>query len=130
MISVYGRVLQVEFNSVFSDIMQTLEDFFFSYSMYIFIVAGLIIIYLILTRVIFRGTIYKTAKKGKVCLLTMAGEERSLDYMRKFGGMKEIEVRTIKYLRKYNSVPYKKLEEAVGKDTIRNLVENGLLKVE
>jgi hypothetical protein len=130
MISVYGSALQIEFGSVFSDILETIKEIFFTYELYIYVAIGLIFIYIILTRVIFRGTTYKTSKRGKVCMLTMAGEERSLEYMHKFGGMKEIEIRTIQYLRKYNSVPYDKLSEAVGEETIDNLVENGLLKIE
>jgi hypothetical protein len=130
MILAYGSALQIEFESVFSDIVDTIKELFFAYSLYIYIGIGLIFTYILLTRVIFRGTIYKTSKKGKICTLTMAGEERSLEYMYKFGGMNEIEIRTIQYLRKYNSVPYKKLKEAVGEDTIGNLVKNGLLKIE
>ena len=123
-------VLQVEFSSIFSDIMTTLEELFYAYSMYVFMVLGLVLIYLILTRVIFRGTTYQISKKGKVCVLTMAGKERSLEYMQKFGGMKEIEVRTIEYLRTHKSVSYKKLEDAVGEDVIQNLMREGFIEIE
>jgi len=130
MISGYSWVLQVEFSSIFSDILNTLEELFYTYSMYIFIAIGLVVIYLVLTRVIFRGTTYRTSRKGKVCILTMAGKERSLEYMYKFAGMKEIEVRTLEYLRKYKSVSHKKLEEAVGEDVIQKLVREGFVEIE
>jgi hypothetical protein len=124
----YG-VLQETAVSVFEDIWNVLKELYETYELYILIVIGLVVAYFALTRTIFRGSVYKTAQREPMCILTMAGRERSLEYLEKFGEIRGIEAQVIKYLRKNRSVPKKHLERTFGKVPVKNLIDDKMIKI-
>lgn len=128
MISGYGSLLQ-ETASALEDTLDSLKSLFVTYQLFILIGVGLVILYFVVTRVVFRGTVYKAARKESVCVLTMAGRERSLEYMEKFGEVKGIEAQIIRYLRKHGSIPKKYIEKTFGSKPLQALLEEGLVKI-
>lgn len=129
MISVYGSLLQETTASALEDTLDSLKTFFATYQSFILIGVGLVILYFVVTRVLLRGTVYKTAQREPVCVLTMAGRERSLEYMEKFGEVKGIEAQIIRYLRKHGSIRKKYIEKTFGSKPLQALLEEGLVKI-
>ena len=129
MISTCGRVLQETTSSVIEGLVDTLKGIFETYSFYILIVVGIVLLYFLVTRVLLRGTVYKTARKEPMVVLTMTGRERSLEYLERFGGIKGVEAQVIRYLRKHGSLPRKKLEKTFGTNAIKALVEDGYVNI-
>lgn len=128
MILVYS-ILQESATSVIEDIVNLLKSLFSTYQLYILIAVGLIILYFVVTRLIFRGTIYKSARKEPMVALSMSGRERSLEYLERFGEMKGVDAQVIRYLRKHGSLPKKQLEKTFGSKVIRRLIEKEMIKV-
>ncbi|KYK35873.1 MAG: hypothetical protein AYK19_01325 [Theionarchaea archaeon DG-70-1] len=128
MILVYS-ILQESATSVIEDIVNLLISLFSTYQLYILIAIGLIILYFVVTRLIFRGTIYKSARKEPMVTLSMSGRERSLEYLERFGEMKGVDAQVIRYLRKHGSLPKKQLEKTFGSKVIRRLIEKGMIRV-
>jgi hypothetical protein len=129
MISTCGRVLQETAPSVVEGLVDTLKGIFETYSFYILIVIGIVLLYFVVTRVLLRGTVYKTARKESMVILTMTGRERSLEYLERFGGIKGLEAQVIRYLRKHGSLPRKQLEKTFGTKAIKALVEDGYVNI-
>jgi len=127
MISVYG--IQETAITIVRDILNSLKDLIITNLQYILIAIGLILLYFVLTRLFLRGTVYKTARKEPVCVLSMSGRERSLEYLERFGEMKGIDAQVIRYLRKHGSVPKKYLEKTFGENVIQKLIEQGMIEV-
>ncbi len=122
-------ILQHSVRSVFEDMWNSLKSLVITFRLFILIAVGLVILYVILTRVVLRPRVYKTAQKEPTCVLSMAGRERSLEYLEKFGGLTGLEIQVVKYLRKRRSVPYKKLGATFGEEVIQKLVKKGMVKV-
>jgi hypothetical protein len=129
MISAYGNLFLQSIVSRLREIWNSLENFFGIFWDIILIVAGIIILYLVVTRVFLRGTTYKTARKESTCVLTMPGRERSLEYLERFGGIKGVEAQAIRYLRKHGPIPKKNLEKTFGSNVIKALLEDGFIKI-
>ncbi len=127
MISVYG--IRETAITIVRDILNSLKDLIITNLQYILIAIGLILLYFVLTRLFLRGTVYKTARKEPVCVLSMSGRERSLEYLERFGEMKGIDAQVIRYLRKHGSVPKKYLEKTFGENVIQKLIEQGMIEV-
>lgn len=121
-----GTVLLAD---VLNDLLTNAADFIDKYLNYIVIAIGIVILYFVLTRVFFRGTVYKTSHKDPLYVLTMAGRERSLEYLEKFGEIKGVEVQIINYLRENENVTKKRLEKTFGTGPVRNLVKKGMIKI-
>ena len=129
MIPIHGKFVLENEISVFEDLINFIVDLVEDYLQWIVIALGFIVLYFVLTRVLLRGTIYRTARKEPMCVLTMSGRERSLEYLEKFGGIRGIEAQVIRYLRKHGSVPRKQLENTFGVDAIRKLLEDEFIKI-
>lgn len=122
-------VLQHSIRSIFENLWSTLKSFVITFRLFILIAVGLVILYLIMTRVILRPRVYKTARKEPTCVLSMAGRERSLEYLEKFGGMTGLEIQVVTYLRKHGSVPYRTLGKTFGEEVIQKLIKKGMVGV-
>ncbi|MGD2248714.1 MAG: hypothetical protein PVF58_09930 [Candidatus Methanofastidiosia archaeon] len=122
-------ILQDTVFDIFKNLFIDVKNIIIQYLVYILAVIALILLYLVLTRVVFRGSVYRTERKGAICTLTMAGEERSLEYLERFEGMKGIDIQVIEYLRKNQSIPQRKLEKTFGSAPVKRLIEMGLIKV-
>ncbi|MBU7012937.1 MAG: hypothetical protein HXS46_19825 [Theionarchaea archaeon] len=122
-------LLQPNTSSAIGGFMEFLENLYSEYKLFILTIIAVIILYFVITRLLFRGTVYKTAQKEPSCFLTMAGRERSLEYLEKFGEMRGIEAQVIRYLRKHGSVPLKHLEKTFGREVIQKLLKNGMIAI-
>lgn len=122
-------ILQESAPSAIEDVVSRLKGFFETYQLFILIAVGLIILYVVVTRLILRGTVYKTARKEPMVALSMSGRERSLEYLEKFGEMKGVDAQVIRYLRKHGSLPKKQLEKTFGSHVIRRLIEQGMIRI-
>ncbi|MBU7017548.1 MAG: hypothetical protein HXS44_08565 [Theionarchaea archaeon] len=129
MVSIYGNLLQETAASVIRDLLEFFRTLIVAFWQYILIVLGLIALYFILTRVVLRGTTYKTAAKEPTCVLTMSGRERSLEYLERFGGIRGVEAQAIRYLRKHGEVPRKQLEKVFGTKAVKQLAEDGFISI-
>jgi hypothetical protein len=122
-------ILQDTVFDIFKNLFIDVKNLIIQYLVYILAVIALILLYLVLTRVVFRGSVYQTKRRGAICTLTMAGEERSLEYLERFEEMKGIDIQVIEYLRKNQSVPQRKLENTFGSAPLKRLIEKGMIKV-
>lgn len=122
-------LLQSNTSSAIGGFMEFLENLYSEYKLFILTIIAVIILYFVITRLLFRGTVYKTAQKEPSCFLTMAGRERSLEYLEKFGEMRGIEAQVIRYLRKHGSVPLKRLEKTFGREVIQKLLKDGMIAI-
>jgi hypothetical protein len=123
-----GNVLQTIID-VLKDMVATIINLISEYLFYIVIVIGLVILYFVLTRTIFRGTVYRTSQKEPIYVLTMSGRERSLEYLEKFGEIKGVEAQIINYLRENENITKKRLEKTFGTAPVRSLVKKGMIKI-
>ncbi len=129
MIPNHGVFLQQTIVTIFKDMWESLKQFIIRYQVRILSVIALIVVYFVVTRVLLRGKVYKTAQKEAVCLLTMSGRERSLEYLEKFGGMTGVEVQVVKFLRERGDVPKKYLEKTFGTKAVQKLIDNNMIEV-
>jgi len=121
--------LQQGIIEILKDMWKTLLALVIEFYVYILIAVGLVVLYFVVTRVFLRAKVYKTAQKEPACVLSMSGRERSLEYLEKFGSITGLEAQVIRYLRKHQTVPVKRLEKTFGKDVIRKLIERGMIAV-
>lgn len=124
-----GYLLQETAVTILKDLVNTFITFLIDYFQYILIGLALILIYVIVTRLLLRGTVYKTAQRDPMCILTMSGRERSLEYLERFGELKGVDAQVIRYLRKYGQVPKKNLEKTFGTHVVNKLIEDGMISV-
>lgn len=123
-----GNVLQGG-TDMLKDLETDITDFINEHLNIIVIVIGLVILYFVLTRTIFRGTVYRTSQKEPIYVLTMSGRERSLEYLEKFGEIKGVEAQIINYLRENENITKKRLEKTFGTAPVKNLVKKGMIKI-
>ena len=100
MIPVCNGLLQQGIIEILKDMWQTLLAQVIEFYVYILIAIGLVVLYFVVTKVILRAKVYKTAQKEPACVLSMSGRERSLEYLEKFGSITGLEAQVIRYLRK------------------------------
>ncbi len=124
-----GSALQTTAIDVLKDLITALRDLIIDYINIIVLIIGVVILYFVLTRVIFKGSVYKSAHRESMCVLTMAGRERSLEYLERFGEIRGAEVQVIEYLRGNKNVSKKYLEKTFGVTSVRTLIEKGMIKV-
>ncbi|MGC1120312.1 MAG: hypothetical protein WBA22_04385 [Candidatus Methanofastidiosia archaeon] len=129
MILSYTGILQETALDVLRDLWTALTNFILTYLLYILMVILLVIVYIVVTRMFLRGSVYKTAAKEPMCILTMSGRERSLEYLERFGELRGIEVQIINYLRKNKTVPKRYLEKTFGAAPVRRLIDDNMIKV-
>ncbi|MBU7013579.1 MAG: hypothetical protein HXS52_11375 [Theionarchaea archaeon] len=122
-------ILQETALSVLRDLWNALVNFILTYLLYILVVVLLVTVYVVVTRVFLRGSVYRTAAKEPMCVLSMAGRERSLEYLERFGELRGIEVQIINYLRKNKTVPKRYLEKTFGAAPVRRLIDDNMIKV-
>lgn len=124
-----GILLQDTVFDIFKNLFYDVKSLIMEYIIYILAVIALILLYLVLTRVLFKGSVYQTKRRGAICTLSMAGEERSLEYLERFEDMKGIDIQVIEYMRKNQTVPKRQLEKTFGSAPVRRLIEKGMLKI-
>lgn len=124
-----GKFFQTTAIDVLKDLILTIRNLIIDYLNIIVLISGLVILYFVLTRVFFRGSVYKTAQKEPMCVLTMAGRERSLEYLGKFGELRGVEVQVIEYLRENKNVSKRYLERTFGVTPVRTLIEKGMIGI-
>ncbi|MBU6998871.1 MAG: hypothetical protein HXS41_14360 [Theionarchaea archaeon] len=129
MILGHAGILQETASDVLRDLWNAFSNFILTYLLYILVVILLVTIYFVVTRVFLRGSVYKTASKEPMCMLTMSGRERSLEYLERFGELRGIEVQIINYLRKNKTVPKRYLEKTFGAAPVRKLIDENMIRV-
>ena len=129
MIATCSTILQETAVSVLRDLFDFVWILITGFWQYILLVIGIIALYFVITRVVLRGTTYKTAAKEPACVLTMSGRERSLEYLEKFGGVRGVEAQAIRYLRKHGTVPKKQMEKVFGVEAVKKLMEDGFITI-
>ncbi|KYK38918.1 MAG: hypothetical protein HXS46_12020 [Theionarchaea archaeon] len=88
---------------------------------YVVLILVAIIAYAVASHVFFRMKGYQPSGKS-VCILTVMGKERSLDYLRSFTHMSPQQIETIRYLRKNESAPFNALCKRYGKENVEVLI--------
>lgn len=122
-------ILQETALDVLRDLWNAFTNFILTYLFYIVIGILLVIVYVVITRVFLRGSVYKTSAKEPMCMLTMSGRERSLEYLERFGELRGIDVQIINYLRKNKTVPKKYLEKTFGAAPVKRLIDDNMIRV-
>jgi hypothetical protein len=100
--------------------------FIISHPQYIIIILAAIIIYAVVNHVFFKVKGYQPQDKA-VCTLSIAGKERSLDYLRGFTHVTEEQIAAIDYLRKNEPVPLSALSKRFGKRNVQILIRQGYI---
>lgn len=114
----------MDINSIIDSIVNGLVKIFdFIISNYIIFVLILvaIIIYAIASHVFFKTKGYQP-KDRAMCTLSIAGKERSLEYLQSFTHMSPEQITVIKYLRENEPVPLNILVKRFGKRNVMILV--------
>lgn len=114
----------MDINSIIDSIVNGLVKIFdFIISNYIIFVLILvaIIIYAIASHVFFKTKGYQP-KDRAMCTLSIAGKERSLEYLQSFTHMSPEQIAVIKYLRENEPVPLNILVKRFGKRNVMILV--------
>lgn len=96
-------------------------DFIRTHPEYIIIVLAIIILYAVINHVMFKMKGYQPGKKT-MCILSVFGKERSLEYLENFTHMPQGQIEVIKYLRKNEPIPLNTLIKRFGKENVGPLI--------
>ncbi len=105
-------------------IVETLEGVYESikgHPEYIVLILAVIILYALASHLRFRYKGYQPREKT-MCILSIAGKERSLEYLRDFTHMPPEQIEIINYLRSHEPVPVTALSNRFGKHNVEALI--------
>jgi hypothetical protein len=102
-------------------ILSRIFNFIVEHPQYVVIILAGIILYAIINHLVFRLGGFQPREKT-MCVLSMMGKERSLDYLRTFTHMPSEQVEIIKYLRKNEPVSLGPLGKRFGKHNVELLI--------
>lgn len=104
------------------------EVFYFiiTHPQYVILILAAIIAYAVVSHVFFKAKGYQPKDKA-MCTLSIAGKERSLDYLKRFTHMPEEQIAVIYYLRKNESAPLSALSKRFGRGNIQELIRRGYI---
>jgi len=103
-------------------------QFIVEHPLYIVLIFGAIIAYAIASHLRFRYKGYQP-QEGKMCILTVMGKERSLDYLKSFTHMTPEQISIINYLRKNETAPLGALAKRFGKENVEILIRRQYIVV-
>jgi hypothetical protein len=103
------------------NILSRIFNFIVEHPQYIVIVLAAIILYAIINHLVFKIRGFQPGEKT-MCVLSIMGKERSLDYLRTFTHMPPEQVEIIEYLRKNEPVSLGPLGKRFGKHNVESLV--------
>lgn len=105
-------------------IVETLKgifDFIVGHPEYIVLILAAIILYALASHLVFKYRGYQPREKT-MCILSIAGKERSLEYLRDFTHMSPEQIEIIRYLRSHEPVPVAALSKRFGKHNVDALI--------
>ncbi|MBU7015771.1 MAG: hypothetical protein HXS52_09595 [Theionarchaea archaeon] len=114
----------MEIQSVIDTIVDALTGFYefiVAHPLYIAIIVIAVIVYAAVSHLFFRMKGYQPREKT-LCTLSIAGKERSLEYLRDFTHMSPQQIEAIEHLREHEPVPIAAMAKRFGKDSIEELV--------
>ncbi|MGD2249886.1 MAG: hypothetical protein PVF58_15875 [Candidatus Methanofastidiosia archaeon] len=88
---------------------------------YIIIILSIIVLYAVINHVMFKMKGYQPGEKT-MCILSVFGKERSLEYLRDFTHMPQGQIEVIKYLRKNEPVSLNTLIKRFGRENVGPLI--------
>ena len=103
------------------DVLYGIFAFIVGHPLYIALILTAIIIYAVASHVFFRVKGYQPVDKA-MCSLSIAGKERSLEYLQNFTHMSQAQIAVIKYLRKNEPVARSTLNKRFGKRNVDILI--------
>ncbi|MFQ5891425.1 MAG: hypothetical protein ACE5HW_01360 [Candidatus Methanofastidiosia archaeon] len=121
------RALFEDFKKAISIIFSEASKLLRENLLFVLLILGVLALLPIINVLILTG--YK-AKTGPVCFLTLQGRESSIDYLKNFEHMSEVQIEIIKLLRKRNQVSLNELYSKFGKDDLLFLITEGYVRVQ
>ncbi|MBU7040322.1 MAG: hypothetical protein HXS45_05895 [Theionarchaea archaeon] len=103
------------------DTLTGIFDFFTAHPLYIVLIIAAIVAYAAISHLLFRMKGYQPREKT-LCTLSIAGKERSLEYLRDFTHMSAQQIEAIKHLREHEPVPAATMVKRFGKENIEELI--------
>jgi hypothetical protein len=103
-------------------------DFIIGHPVYIVVVIAAIITYAVASHILFRTKGYQPRDRS-MCILSIAGKERSLEYLQNFTHMSSEQIATIKYLRENEPVPLNVLSKRFGKRNVMILIRQDYINL-
>jgi hypothetical protein len=114
----------MEIQSIIDTVVDTLTgifNFVAAHPIYIVLIVAAIIVYAAVSHLMFRMKGYQPREKT-LCTLSIAGKERSLEYLRDFTHMSPQQIEAIKHLREHEPVPVAAMTKRFGKESIEELI--------
>jgi hypothetical protein len=110
------------------DALYTAFNFIMTHPMYFVLIFVAIIIYAVVSHVFFKVKGYQPQDKT-LCTLSIAGKERSLDYLKNFTHMSQEQIAVISYLRKHEQVSLSALIKRFGRKNVDPLIRKEYIRL-